>query len=189
MRTLRLSLVGTVILTLLGGLSSATVARSDGSTRVTGSVVGVGGDPSAGEYTEEGVVGADWIGHVRGQRPLVTFEWSDPRLPSQAEMVGNYDAYGYQADGDVGVVVLTNTWLLEDPDGSWTGPWVGWCDDQWLCHGTVTLTGHGAYEGFHAVLTERPQEEADGVITKVLEGAILAGEMTPIPEPLEPTTE
>jgi len=189
MRTLRLSLVGTVILVLLGGLVVTTVARTDGSTRVTGSVLGVGGDQSAGESTEEGVVGEDWVGHVRGQRPVVTFEWSDPRLPSEAQMVGNYDAYGYAADGDVGVVVLTNTWLLEDPDGSWTGPWTGWCDEQWLCQGTVTLTGHGAYAGLYAVLTERPQEEADGAVTKVLEGAILAGEMTPIPEPLEPTTE
>jgi hypothetical protein len=189
MRTLRLPLTGAVILMLLGGLAVTAVARSDGSTRVTGSVLGVGGDQSAGEYTEEGVVGEDWVGHVRGQRPVVEIEWSDPRLPSEARMVGNYDAYGTETDGDVGVVVLTNTWLLEDADGSWTGPWIGWCDEAWLCYGTVTLTGHGAYEGFHAVLTERPQEEADGAVTKVLEGAILAGEMTPIPEPLEPTTE
>jgi hypothetical protein len=187
MRTLRLSLVGTVILVLLGGLVVTTVARSDGSTRVTGSQLSSApaGSP---EFSEDGTLGEDWVGHGRGMGWLTQVEWSDPRLPSQVQSVMNFEAYGSEVDGDVGAVVGSSMWLLEGPDGYWSGPWTGWCDEQ-LCHGAVVLTGHGAYEGLYAVLTEQPQEDAAGIVKQVYEGAILAGAMPPIPEPLEPAAE
>jgi hypothetical protein len=190
MRTLRLSLVGTVIFALLAGMAGTVLARTDGSTKVTGSVAWSGmGDPTGFEFTEEGVIGEDWIGHGRGMKVQVGFEWSDPRLPTQAEMVLNFDAYGSEADGDVGARPSSSTWLLEDSDGSWSGPWTGWCDDEEHCRGLVTLTGLGAYEGFYAVLTEQPREDEDGTITQMFEGGIFAGEMPPVPAPPEPTTE
>ena len=93
-------------------------------------------------------------------------------------MVSDFEAYGEEADGGVGAVVVTATWLLQDDEGYWTGPWNAWCDDQNHCRATVTLTGHGAYVGVYAVLTEGPGEDGDGTTT----GAILAGEMPPVPE-------
>lgn len=190
MRTLRLSLMGAVILALLAGLAGAVLARTDGSTRVTGSVVWSGmGDPTGFEFTEEGVIGEDWVGHGRGLKWLAGFEWSDPRLPSQAKMVANFDAYGSEEDGDVGVRAVINMWLLEDADGYWTGPETSWCDDQDHCRGVLTLTGYGAHEGLYAVLSLQPQENEDGTITQTMEGAIFAGDMPPMPDLLEPPAE
>ena len=188
MRTLRLSLVGTVILVLLGGLAGTVLARTDGSTKVTGSMMSSGSTGSP-EFSEDGTLGEDWVGHGRGMDWLAQVEWSDPRLPSEVQSVVNFEAYGSEADGDVGVVVANNTWLLEGPDGSWSGAWIGWCDEQDHCRATATLTGHGAYEGLYAVLTEQPQEDENGTVTQMFEGAILAGEMPPVPEPLEPSVE
>jgi hypothetical protein len=188
MRTLRLSLVGMVIVALLGGLGGSALARTDGSTKVTGSVVGFRYAVPP-EVSEDGVIGEDWVGHVRGRPFQEWFEWSDPRLPSEAEVVGNAEAYGDPLDGDVGIVALSATWTMEDADGSWVGPWIGWCDEQDLCHGLVTLTGHGAYEGYYVMLTERPGEDAAGKATQEFEGAILAGEMPPVPAEPQTTSE
>jgi len=188
MHALRLSLVGTVILMLLGGLAGTTMARTDGSTKVTGTVLS-STSGAYGEFTEDGAIGEDWVGHGRGFGGSATFEWSDSRLPSRADMMTNFDAYGDPADGDVGAVAVTTMWLLTDADGSWSGPWTGWCDEQNHCRGMVTLTGRGAYEGLYAILTQQPREAANGTVTDMYEGAILAGEMPPVPEPLEPTTE
>jgi hypothetical protein len=185
MRTLRLSVFGTVILVVLGGLAGTVLARTDGSTRVTGSMLSSGSTASP-EFSEDGTVGEDWVGHGRGMDWLALVEWSDPRLPREVQSVVNFEAYGSEADGDVGVVVANNTWLLEGPDGSWIGAWFGWCDEQDHCRATATLIGHGAYEGLYAVLTEQPHADENGSITQMFEGAILAGEMPPLPEP---TTE
>lgn len=170
---------------------SATTTRMDGSTLVTGSVLysGFPSDRPDITFSEDGTLGEDWVGHGRGMVSDAGFEWSDPRLPKEARMVANFEAYGDPRDGDVGAVAITSMWLGGDADGYWSGPWTGWCDAQDRCRGTVTLTGHGAYEGFYTILTERPQEEADGTVTKVFEGAILNGEMPPIPESMGPTAQ
>jgi len=163
--------------------------RTDGSTLVTGSVLysGVPGDRPDLTFSEDGTLGEDWVGHGRGMVTDVGFEWSDPRLPMEATIVGNFEAYGDPREGDVGAVAVSNMWLVEGPEGYWTGPYTGWCDAQDHCRGTVSLTGHGAYEGFHAILTEQPQADSNGRLKQTFEGAILAGAMPPIPEPLEPT--
>ena len=167
---------------------SATTTRMDGSTLVTGSVLysSMPGDRPDVTFTEDGTLGEDWVGHGRGMVTDVGFEWSDPRLPKEATIVGNFEAYGDPRDGDVGAVAVSNMWLVEGPDGYWTGPYTGWCDAQDHCRGTVALTGHGAYEGFYAILAEQPRAESNGRLKQTFEGAILAGEMPPIPESMEP---
>ena len=47
--------------------------------------------------------------------------------------------------------------------------------------------GHGAYDGFYAILNERQDTSATG--TQVLAGAILRGELPPMPDPVEPPAE
>jgi hypothetical protein len=170
---------------------TTSTARADGSTLVTGSVLysGVPGDRPDITFSEDGTVGESWVGHGRGMVTDVGFEWSDPRLPMEVTIVGNFEAYGDPREGDVGAVAVSNMWLVEGPDGYWTGPYAGWCDAQDHCRGTVTLTGHGAYEGFYAVLTEQPQADSNGTLKQTFEGAILAGEMPPIPESMGPTAQ
>ena len=186
MRTLRLSLAGTVILTLLGGLGGVAVAEDDESSDPNAIVSGSwrDGGPSSWvfEFSEEGVPDEPgWVGHGRGLRRTDSYEWSDPRLPTKGQAVVNFEAYG-----DSGMAVRS-TWLLEGPDGYWTGPWTGFCDADERCQGTAVLTGHGDYEGLYAILTERPP--LSSAYRTTYEGAIYSGEMPPMPEPLEPLAE
>ena len=156
--------------------------RTDGSAHVTGSVMSMTMSDE-GEFTDEGAHSEDWVGHLRGVWFLEEFEWSDPPLPSQAEVVINGEAY------DPAGIASDVMWLLEDADGYWTGPWTGWCSFEDHCHGVATITGHGAYEGLCAVITERQSRDASAMVDKVLEGGIFRGDMPPVPEPLEPSAE
>jgi len=89
MRTLRLSLVGTIIVVLLGGLGAAPAAlmsQADESTAtwVTGtSTIGEMREP---ETFIEGEL-------VRGMGFTSTVEWSDPRLPAAMTTIANIDEH------------------------------------------------------------------------------------------------
>ncbi len=110
MRTLRLSLVGMVILALLAGPSVAVVGRSGDesgwATPVTGNRLSVTFDDSEEEYSEE----AGYV-QVRGLIVDETWEWSDPRLPSG--MLSSVDRRGPDRD-----LRLRGTCCMRDPSGS-----------------------------------------------------------------------
>ena len=176
MRTLRLSLVGMVLLALPGGLGGVALAQADTETAKVTHFTGTrlsAADGTIDEWWE-----ADGIGHARGLHGTETIEWSDPRLPSEMQMVQNLDALGQGA-------VVTGATLLEGPEGSWTGEFTAYCDPDSDCHGMNTITGHGAYEGLFAVMHGF---YADGPGSDwVFDGVLYEGETLPIPEPLEPT--
>ena len=180
MRTLRLSLVGTVILMLLGGLGSAVMAQADGEagpfTPVTGTRLSFTTDTSEEEWSVEGAVG-----HARDFKFLETVEWSDPRLPSDVLNVLNFDMH---VIGQFQDLPLTGAVLLQGSDGYWTGSLTGFCDQQETCHVMETLTGHGAYEGLFATILGG---DAEAGAQYMYEGMIFEGEMPPMPEALEPT--
>ena len=120
MRTLRLTLAGTVTLALLGGWSAAVTAQDPEEatwTHVTGSTV-------EGEWTE-GTTGARWEGSVES-RPTrsqtFTVEWSDPRLPEtmhlqQTAVLHHGDMTSY----DDFMFVFADSLRFEDAVGAWTG--------------------------------------------------------------------
>ena len=175
MRTLRLSLVGAVMLALLGGLGGVALAQADTDTAKVTHFTGT--RLSAVEGTVDEWWEADGIGHARGLHATETIEWSDPRLPSELQMVQNLDAPGQEA-------VVTGATLLEDPEGYWTGEFTAYCDPDSECHGMNTITGHGAYEGLFAVFRGF---YADGPGSDwVFDGVIYEGETLPIPDALEP---
>ena len=206
MRTLRLSLAGTVILMLAGGLGGAVVAQEEpiaeeepameevgregsgpvNATVVTGSVVSSSTDSSELELTEDG-----GVMHGGGLKATSEFEWSDPRLPSQGEVAMNFIG-----SGDVGLA-YHYMWMLEGPEGYWTGPESGFCDADDRCRGTAILTGHGIHEGLFAVLVTGPQldssgdflRDSAGNITPMFDGAIYFGDAPPMPEPPEAPAE
>jgi len=181
MRALRVTLAGTVILALLGGLGSAAIAQADTDagpvTRVTGTVLSSVDDATDEESWEE-----DGIYHSRGFRVTETVDWSDPRLPSELQSVQNLDASGSSA-------VVSGTTLLEGPEGYWTGEFIVVCDAASGCTGVNTITGHEAYEGLFAVM--RAFDDIEGPVFGdwVFEGLIFEGEMPPMPEALEPATD
>ena len=207
MGTLRLPLAGAVILALLGCLGGAVLAQeepiaeeepaaqeepiaqdegSDLTAIVTGSVVSSSVDQSELELTEDG-----GVMRVGGLKARSEFEWSDPRLPSQGELTGNGTAYA-----DVGIA-YRYLWMLEGPEGYWTGPESGFCDAADRCRGTAILTGHGIHEGLFAVLVSGPQLDSSGDVLRdsvgntrpVFDGAIFFGDPPPMPEPPEPPAE
>jgi hypothetical protein len=190
MRTLRLSVVGMVILALLGAMGGAVMAQDEPAameefgrpaeeapvtaTHVTGTPIDHASDDSAVEnWTDE-----RGVEHYHGFRASSTDEWSDPRLPSETAMVENYDIY--QTDDGSQVVGLSAV-RLDGPGGSWTGTATSlYSLPDGTGTGLMVLTGEGAYEGLFAVLEGDPTG---------WDGYICEGEMPPMPDPPEPPAE
>jgi hypothetical protein len=171
MRTLRTTLVGTVVLTLLGGLGGAAVAQSDETpgpevTAVTGERLTVAPvDETAPRLSEDGF--------VRWPQVVVTYSWSDPRLPTEMRIRMNVVANH----------VFSGAVLLEGLDGYWSGTWEAFIGDGPRVHGLLRLTGHGAYDGLIAVLHGTDEQGRD---TMSYEGVIVEGDMPPMPEAFDP---
>ena len=148
MRTLRLSLVGTVIVTLFGGLSVAVVAQSEDepgpATEITGTVIDYK-QFGRGEFTDMGTfyqrIGeADW--------PM---EWSDPRMPGTLHVEWSRNEYpmpGTSTDS----TVFWGTFSLDGEAGSWCGPFRGVAYTDGAFDIQATLEGDGAYDGQMAIL-------------------------------------
>ncbi len=182
MRTLRLSLVGTVILTLLGGLGAAVVAQDEsavpgGATpfTLTATTTFMGGPPP--ELVDD-------VLQTRG----FTMEWlaeaSDPRLNGDGVTTANVDAYQHAdplAGG--GPEVAWGTVSIDNAEGAWSGPYAGLgVPDQSRETITWWLTGEGAYEGLGAFVEQVAHPEmVDGAYIVKTEGWILPGA---VPGPL-----
>jgi hypothetical protein len=188
MRTLRLSLVGTVILMLLGGLAGTVVAQDEGDTEQVlitpfrGTITASRFDDSDEEYW----VDPDGARHARGARHEETYEWDDDRLPSLKRMAFNFDMYPNEGSGDVWI--LTGTVRMDGPEGYWegTGHFFGPVDGSASAAGIYAgsqdiLVGHGAYEGLLAVMGCDASTGCSGYIAE--------GELPPLPDPVEPLAE
>jgi hypothetical protein len=185
MRTLRLSLVGTVIVVLLGG-TGVVLAQDEAeepvtATRVMGTVTS-GTTESGGEWSAlDGVItnrGAAY-GHV--------VEWSDPRLPATMRFSENVNRYNL---GDAGAIIFVGNIRFEGPEGAWTGSEYGFAEESEAGFvpqpRVMLLTGDGAYEGLTAVLQRRYESDDTSFTHPVLEGYIFEGELPPMPEALIP---
>jgi hypothetical protein len=176
MRTLRLSLAGTVIVVLLGGLGGAVVAEEYGPvtwTYVTGTVIDEGDwqDPNPDH---------DWtssIEHAPGMSREMSIEWSDPRLPATSTSVSNMDIHhGTDSMADW-LVVWTMAEGEQGAGGTWTGTGSGFVEADHGGVGVLLYTGHGAYEGLSAILS---QKDVGDVTT--YEGYIIEGPLPQLPD-------
>ena len=117
-------------------------------------------------------------------------EWSDPRLPSLMRLRENVNTHFI---GDDRVAWF---WVgavrLEGDHGAWTGAEYGLGEESrvgfTLQPRMMLLSGEGAYEGLSAML-QRQHEVITSASRPVFEGYIFEGELPPMPEPLEGTTE
>jgi hypothetical protein len=118
MRTLRLSLVGTVILALLGGLGGAVLAQMDV-------------DPEAVYFTATGQMTdaadadgmlstADGIWSWRDGAYAIEVEASDPRASGTLSFFANADH-----DLETGHGIDWGTLRVENAGGTWVGPYTG----------------------------------------------------------------
>lgn len=197
MRTLRLSLVGTVILALLGGLSATVLAQdeeaaaSDAPTEVApgaapdsesqeavavrGGIRVFFGDPykSGESYTGDGgssiSTGYGWQGRIT--------EMSDPRLNGMFRMV--LDEVTYSNAGDI----ITASIRIDNDEGSWIGTERGYRDPSSGWHSQALVSGSGAYEGLSALLFVVDNLSRLG---EDMHGFIFPGAMPEAPEPPAP---
>ena len=180
MRTLRLYIVGTVVLGLLGGLSVAVVAQDEqepdsrGPHEVSGTLRLVNEFQGSTLTVEEGRK------LVRGGGNRETIEMDDPRLSGDLWTVLNRDFIGdrqYGGDGAVG----TGAVELVNEDGSWVGTMRGYVSmDPRTHHWHYELTGTGAHDGFSALLYARRPET--GVWD--VEGFVFPGALPAYPDPV-----
>ena len=178
MRTLRLSLVGTVMLVLLGGPGSVVMAQEDTDgplvTHVTGTIIDTFYDDSTAEIT----YAPGDVTHATGATYVETNEWSDPRLPAEKRLILDFTTY---PDGGGRFMVTRTSIRLDGPDGAWVGTGVGLVYPDGTSEGQDVLVGEGAYEGLTAVLHCGPDPGCDGYIFE--------GQMPTQPDPVEPPAE
>jgi len=184
MRTLRMSLAGTMTLLLLGGVTGVAAAQSESDssrvTQFTGTITEENWNfESAVDWEEDGVY------YSRGAIAEWTVEWTDPRLPSQ--MWHSLDFEEYLPSTPDGAVPYATSVLLRGEDGSWLGTGRGIGYDEGFVQ--VVLVGEGAYEGLYAILDRKDATLPDDTVQRTFDGFIVDGELTPMPDPIEPPAE
>jgi hypothetical protein len=170
MRTMRLSLAGTIILALLGGTSIAFAQEAEDGEAATSPVVVSGTLECLGEEpAQDAVVN------------LHQWQASDPRLEGAATYAGRWLVYGEPAEdrGDSSTARDAALYAIVNDGG------------QWLCETsrlpdpmvpseqhTLVFSGQGEYEGMTAYL-HIDWSEAPYAFT----GLILPGDEPPYAEP------
>ena len=159
MRTLRLSLVGTVILVLLGGVGSLVAAQeAAGGVYVTGTIQC---DEAPGRTVQED--DAVELHLFSGQCVSVM---SDPRLSgaakSETEQFCLKDPRGH-------ICMLWGATEIDGPDGTWVGTYGSVADEARTgLPGWGVMEGTGAYEGwtywFHVPDFMDPSGTAAGIL-------------------------
>jgi hypothetical protein len=177
MRTLCVAIITLVLLISSTGAVAATMNKEE---IPAASVAGTVTDNAATE--DEGRV------HFEQ-----TVDWSDSRLPPTLEIEGAWYLYGDVTaalerleagvseedafEGDV-VMVVEMAVRLDGPEGSWqgTGRRIEAGADHYSYY---VLSGHDAYEGFHALLRGTPGNDAEGPWDEAYEGWIIESELPP----------
>ena len=185
MRTLRVSLAGTVIMALLGGLGGAVMAQDEVEMPVTATYV-------TGEVTDYRPIQSGTYEPGAGYDTLtddqyeLQIAWSDPRLPTIKH--GRENAIVYHEGDDQWSEALAGSIRLEGPDGAWVGTTHGMSDfhpDQGRQMTKVmVLEGEDAYEGLNAVIVATIDEAVSPMPS--YEGFIFEGEAPSLPDPVEP---
>lgn len=169
MRTMRLSLAGTIILALLGGTSVAVGQEAEDAEAATTPVVVSGALECLGEDPTQATV-----------VNLHQWQASDPRLEGAATYTGRWMVYGQpEEDRGEGTAEDATLYAIVNEGG------------QWLCEAsrlpdpmvpseqhTLVFSGQGEYEGMTAYL-HIDWSEAPYAFT----GLILPGDEPPYAEP------
>ena len=181
MRTLRVSLAGVVILTLLGGLSVA-VAAQDTEADPMAPAFFTFDQPVMervmdGEYAYD----ADELPQaIRGEVAEGYIEATDPRASGRVTSVANMNMLAVEGGGVANVAAMKR---LVNDGGAWSGTSLGLfmsAEDGAVTSMTV-LTGEGGYEGLTLIMSEYYDDNAQtqrGVI-------VPSDQMPPVPDPIE----
>jgi hypothetical protein len=179
MRTLRLSLAGTVILTLLGGTGSAALAQ-EGEDQVVDR-----GPFSASMVDIIDVGDMVWLpgppfGVLSDWSMALDMEATDPRFVGTWTMVMNGHGFGEPDDPD-SFSVYSGTARLENADGVWVGE-VENSHSRPYERMRLVVEGQDAYDGLTAIIDQAETEEFGE-----FQGVVFDGGLPPMPAPVEPS--
>ena len=172
MRALRMTLAGTVILALLGGLGSAVAAQTEDEPASAAITAGApGGDivePGTIEFGEGVIQYRDVIQTGTIEDP------SDPRFSGTWTWTSNRD----QHSGTTSFDITSGFFRVENELGAWQGLPTVWLDygGGFTRPATVVFTGEGAYEGWTIVA------EFNTLGGWGFDGVIYEGDVPPSPE-------
>jgi hypothetical protein len=142
MRTLRLSVVGTVILVLLGGLGGVAVAQMDADADAV--YVTITAEPR--DVTEPSQSWGDPLYSSRDGVIVYDAEATDPRLSGTFTALWNVDV-----DLDTQHGVMWGTTRIENAGGTWEGPFIGMeyeTAEGGLFATSGAMTGSGEYADY-----------------------------------------
>jgi hypothetical protein len=184
MRTLRVVLAGTVVLTLLGGLGAVAVAQPDDAEQVSLGLSPVTGTVTIVRWHEDDAesYGED-RSRYRGGLVEEVIEVDDPRMSGTVWSTWNFDTLPDPSGlvfGAGGALGTGSTEIVND-DGSWRGTFHGYKDPatfDWFIE--YDLAGTGAYEGHSALLHVKGQGGRMDV-----DGFIFPGAWPEYPNPVE----
>lgn len=178
MRTVRMSLAGTVVLVLLAGLSSAVLAQATAEDPL---------DPMRpSQFTGSWLV--DWEGEFAGwawtdlgdysesldNESVTPFEASDPRISGTWTQVASIRKSPIDIEADIFALVWSGVVRIENEAGAWSGTFDGYYGEDGVRE-LYRLDGEDAYDGLTAVLSW--VEEGD-----TYDGVIIAGVPPEYPE-------
>ena len=141
MRTLRLSLAGTVILALLGGLGAAALAQAEPGYSTGGTWMSLVQERCTPTSSPPRTDQPNGDSQIRALGATCATSGDDPRFGSPMEVVLSMDCL---ADGS-----CINWGRIEQPgaDGTWSGRFAGTEDPDANMYLTIVMTGSGGYEG------------------------------------------
>ena len=191
MRTVRLSLAGTLILMLVASLSVAAVAQDEAdpmapayftfATELSGAFAE--GQVTAIDSTTTEIRGATWIG-----QPV---EATDPRASGLLTYVDNADAFKFS---DSHYTTVTSSVRLVNDGGTWSGTGtsvVAYTSEMALSDeiprstGLTVLAGEGGYQGLTLIMST-----PDDFDNEANWGVIIPTDgMPPVPDPMEVPVE
>jgi len=182
MRTLRLTIAGTVVLSLLGGLgAAAAVAQSEGAAgEEPRQATRVSGTQTFAEYVDEPTITT--VGEVEQTcdwRAEYVMEMSDPRVSGAFTVLGYFvEPSGTgprDADAGQGSVQLVNE------TGTWSGTWSSAYHPTSGEHTYVWLEGEGAYEGL-TFWSNHCSRQVHSPQEQPIDGVIFEGIAPPMPQ-------
>jgi len=157
MRTLRVSLVGTVILALLAGLSGAVVAQDEPADPMAPVVV-TGTIELGSCLAEIETFDAAGVSRGEGRECIIDYEASDPRLDGEVTLRTNRMWYEPWS-----IYVEATTRVLVSDDGRWVGTDTSLALPEGMMAdiGFIVMHGEDAYEGSTAIIWEDWEGAAD----------------------------
>ena len=172
MRTLRFSVVGSLILGLLGGVAAVTVAQSDAPTANESALLS-GAMPYPNVTHPTSPILEEGRTLIREYGFGGTIDIGDPRLAGELWILYNADTFpdsrGSVAVGRAGI---------DNEDGAWHGTFHGYATpNEERLYYLLDFVGEGAYEGLSAMLFLLDNGRGFDV-----EGMIYPGELPPLPE-------